>query len=245
MHELIEVTAVGGEKEGIEPCESCRDISDPAEVLVELARRGEIDPWDIDIARTTERFLEFIDRMERQDLRIPARILLYAAILLRMKSDSMEEPEEIEEPEPEELREEVQVFSLPQPPVRRRTRRPVTLEELISELKMAERVERRRPVREKKETEAQGEEIQDLSHEEGIEERIEALGPFIVDVLGSRERVEFKEIEGDRVLNYLALLFMAHRKELWLKQEEMWGELWLERHPGDVVEREMEGKINR
>ena len=59
-------------------------------MLVELAKKGEIDPWDIDIARTTQRFLEYIDSLEKKDLRIPARTLLYAAMLLRMKSDFIE-----------------------------------------------------------------------------------------------------------------------------------------------------------
>jgi len=76
------------------------DFGEPAEVLVELARRGEIDPWDIDIARATEKFLQYIDSLEKRDLRIPARTLLYASILLRLKSDSMEDQKE-EEPEPE------------------------------------------------------------------------------------------------------------------------------------------------
>ena len=66
------------------------EFGEPAEVLVELAKRGEMDPWDIDIAKATEKFLQYIDSLERRDLRIPARTLLYASILLRMKSDSME-----------------------------------------------------------------------------------------------------------------------------------------------------------
>ena len=66
------------------------EFGEPAEVLVELAKRGEIDPWDIDIAKATEKFLQYIDSLEKRDLRIPARTLLYASILLRMKSDSME-----------------------------------------------------------------------------------------------------------------------------------------------------------
>lgn len=78
------------------------EFGEPAEVLVELARRGEIDPWDIDIARATEKFLQYIDSLEKRDLRIPARTLLYASILLRLKSDSMEEQNEVEEPEPED-----------------------------------------------------------------------------------------------------------------------------------------------
>ena len=111
-----------------------------------MPREGDIDPWDIDIARTTEKFLQYIDSLEKRDLRIPARTLLYASILLRMKSDSMEGQREEEEPEPEmeeieELEEEEEKEdTLPRPPVRRHTKRPVTLEELISELKKAEMV---------------------------------------------------------------------------------------------------------
>ena len=72
---------------------------------MELAKRGEIDPWDIDIAKATEKFLQYIDSLEKRDLRIPARTLLYASILLRMKSDSMEgQKEEEPEPEMEEIR---------------------------------------------------------------------------------------------------------------------------------------------
>lgn len=205
------------------------EFNDPAEVLVELARRGELDPWDIDIAKTTERFLEFIDSLERRDLRIPARTLLYASILLRMKSDSMEEQDEEEELEEElEIVEPEPAVQLPKPPVRRRTRRPVTLDELISELKKAEMVGRRKAMRERWQDE-ETDEILDLSHEEGIEDRIRTLVPIIDELFEVKDRVEFKEIEGDSVLNYVAVLFMAHRKELWLEQAEMWGDLYLKR----------------
>lgn len=207
------------------------EMNDPAEVLVELARRGELDPWDVDIVRTTERFLEYVESLERRDLRIPARTLLYAAILLRMKSDAMEEQEEEEEIEeaPEEAPEEM-AYTLPQPPVRRRTRRPVTLDELIAELKKAEMVGRRRAIRQR--PAEPEEEILDLSHEEGVEDRIKLLSPVIEDMLSIKERVELKDIEGDRIMNYLALLFMAQRKQIWLEQEQIFGELFITR-PGD------------
>ena len=39
------------------------ELGEPAEVLVDLARRGEIDPWDIDIALATEKFLAYIDSL--------------------------------------------------------------------------------------------------------------------------------------------------------------------------------------
>ena len=71
---------------------------EPVEVLVQLAEDGEIDPWDVDIVQATDAFLE---RLEERDLRTSGRALFYAAVLLRMKSDALLEPDEDNEPEPE------------------------------------------------------------------------------------------------------------------------------------------------
>lgn len=214
------------------------DFGEPAEVLVELAKRGEIDPWDIDIALATEKFLQYIDSLEKRDLRIPARTLLYASILLRMKSDSMEGQKE-EDPEPEveetlgEMEEEIEE-NLPRPPVRRLTKRPVTLDELISELKKAEMVGRRKALRERWPI---TEEIpMDVSHDEGIEDRIKALGPILDDMFMETKTITFQDINSknskteDGVTNYVSLLFMAQRKQVWLEQEEIFGDLFVRRH---------------
>jgi segregation and condensation protein A len=214
------------------------EFGEPAEVLVELARRGEIDPWDVDIARTTEKFLKYIDSLEKRDLRIPARTLLYASILLRMKSDSMEDTKEEEpEMEPEELepQEEEDIDTLPRPPVRRHTKRPVTLDELIIELKKAEMVGRRKAIRER--WPGTEEKALDLSHDEGIEDRIKSLGPILDDMFMANKTVSFQDINSrnseteDGVTNYVSLLFMAHRKQVWLDQEEIFGDLFVSRHP--------------
>ena len=214
-------------------------LGEPAEVLVDLARRGEIDPWDIDIALATEKFLQYIDSLERRDLRIPARTLLYASILLRLKSDQMEGQEEEEEIEPEEIeeaappREEV-LDQLPRPPLRRHTKRPVTLDELISELKKAEVVGRRKAMRERWPLLAE-KKILDPSHEEGIEERIKALGPILDEMFTEKTRLTFQEINirdgaaQEEVTNYISLLFMAQRRTVWLEQEEIFGELFVSR----------------
>jgi segregation and condensation protein A len=215
------------------------EFGEPAEVLVELAKRGDIDPWDIDIARTTEKFLQYIDSLEKRDLRIPARTLLYASILLRMKSDSMEGQSEVEEPElvPEEIdefEEEEKEDTLPRPPVRRHTKRPVTLDELITELKKAEMVGRRKAMRERWPTTE--EKALDLSHDEGIEDRIKALGPILDDMFMTHKTITFQDINSrnskseDGVTNYVSLLFMAQRKQVWLEQEEIFGDLFVRKH---------------
>ncbi len=210
------------------------EFGEPAEVLVELAKKGEIDPWDIDIAQTTQRFLEYIDSLEKKDLRIPARTLLYAAMLLRMKSDFVEGARE-EEPEliPDEIEFEVEetIDGLPQPPIRRHTKRPVTLEELISELRKAEMVGRRKAMRERW-PESPVEKAMDLSHEEGIEDRINALGSILDNLFSSSKIAAFTDIKSkERVMDYVSLLFMAQRRQVWLEQEEFFQELYIRRPP--------------
>lgn len=208
-------------------------FGEPAEVLVELAKKGEIDPWDIDIARTTQRFLEYIDSLEKRDLRIPARTLLYAAMLLRMKSDFVEAKEEEPELIPDEIEFEVEetIDGLPQPPIRRHTKRQVTLEELISELRKAEMVGRRKAMRERW-PESPVEKAMDLSHEEGIEDRIKALAPILDDLFASSKIASFTDIRSkERIMDYVSLLFMAQRRQVWLEQEEFFQELYIRRHP--------------
>lgn len=56
-------------------------------MLYNLARKGEIDPLNIDVVEVADKFLEELEKARRLDLRISGRVLLYAAILVRMKSD--------------------------------------------------------------------------------------------------------------------------------------------------------------
>ena len=63
------------------------------DILVSLAKNGEIDPWDIDIVDVTDRFLARVAELEKLDLRVSSRTLLFASMLLRMKSDALEESE--------------------------------------------------------------------------------------------------------------------------------------------------------
>ncbi len=55
--------------------------------MVELASKGEIDPWNIDIIEVTDKFLKKLEELKQLDLRVSGRTLLYASMLLRMKSE--------------------------------------------------------------------------------------------------------------------------------------------------------------
>ncbi len=59
------------------------------ELLYELVRQEEMDPWDIDISVLVKRFIEVFKRARDLDFKIPGKVVLACAILLRMQSKRM------------------------------------------------------------------------------------------------------------------------------------------------------------
>lgn len=63
---------------------------DGIEILVHMAKTGKIDPWNIDIVDITDKYLTQLFQMKSQNLRLTGRTLLFAAILLKLKSNVLE-----------------------------------------------------------------------------------------------------------------------------------------------------------
>jgi segregation and condensation protein A len=217
-------------------------LCEPVEILVNLAKSESINPWDIDIVEITDKFLEKIEEMKIMDLRISGRTLLYASILLRMKSTGItqQEDEETDEEEPYDDLEfqDEEDYPVPKLPIRRAATRPVTLQELINELKKAENVESRRTQRRQKrvlhmEEEPTTEDVLGIAHEEDIKGRVEDLEDIIEEILHGKEKVSFTEIvepipsRSERIMTYLSLLFMASQRKICLRQDELFGELYI------------------
>lgn len=212
-------------------------LEEPIEILVNLAKNGEIDPWNIDIVELTDKFLHQVEEMERMDLRISGRTLLYASILLRMKSNALVEVEEeakdddFDDSEPLEVRD----YPVPTLPLRRYSKRPVTLQELLSELKKAEKIEKRRIDRLKNKKEEQHftiKEVLSVAHEEDLENRVMKMKNMLNELFKKQRYIKFSELcnpldRSGKVMAYLAILFLATRKEIWLEQEELFGEIFI------------------
>lgn len=56
-------------------------------ILVDLARQGDIDPWDLDLEKVTTAYLKAISINRGETLREAGQAIFYASVLLRMKSD--------------------------------------------------------------------------------------------------------------------------------------------------------------
>ena len=211
-------------------------LEEPIEILVNMAKNGEIDPWNVDIVEVTDKFLRQLEALEKMDLRISGRTLLYASILLRMKSNALvdiEEPQEIIDDDYEQF--EISDYPVPALPLRRSSRRPVTLEELLSELKKAELIEKRRMERFKNikdERRATLKEVLSIAHDEDIESRVGKMRNLLDGLFENQQNIKFSDLvqaldRSGKVMAYLAVLFLATKKEIWLDQEELFGELFI------------------
>lgn len=63
---------------------------DGISILVEMAKNGKVDPWNIDIVDVTDKYLSQIFKIKANNLRLTGRTLLFAAILLKLKSNILE-----------------------------------------------------------------------------------------------------------------------------------------------------------
>ncbi|PSQ02743.1 segregation/condensation protein A [Halobacteriales archaeon QS_5_70_17] len=248
---------------------------EPVELLVQLADRGEIEPWDIDIVAVTDKFLAALDDA---DLRTGGRALFYASVLLRMKSDALmddDDPDEDEawdEPweegappdhggDPEEWAPDP-VDALKREMDRRLERKrargmPETLDELIRELREAERgswwkesrsydtsdsptgfrrgtqtLDYRAGDDVRVDDEPTAADVTGTAHGEDMETTIRRVNRALREQYDAgRDEVLYDEIDdagGSRVETYLAVLFLAHRGQIRLQQDELFGDLWVQ-----------------
>jgi segregation and condensation protein A len=135
-------------------------------LLIDLAERGEIDPWDVQVVEVIDRFLSKLQPIQaiessdassagatgrapyEADLLQSGQAFLYASMLLLLKADTLARSEVQEAEEPEEFLEEPDFGNTAPLPlnlerrIRRRATAPpapnrrVTLQELIAQLNL-------------------------------------------------------------------------------------------------------------
>ncbi|MBI5225756.1 segregation/condensation protein A [Candidatus Micrarchaeota archaeon] len=116
------------------------------ELLIELVSTEQMDPWDIDVGLVAQKYLELVRGMQSMDLRVPANVVLAAALLLRFKSENLmveDETEDADTFEEQALRDEILpelVFRVNRP-----RRRRMTLDELMKSLEDVIRKGRKTP----------------------------------------------------------------------------------------------------
>ena len=137
-------------------------------ILVSMAKAGKIDPWNVDIIDVTDKYLAHICEMKSQNLRLTGRTFLFAAVLLKLKSNVLEgndilqigEPDYtegleydddgfiVEYPEEDEFTPTSNIVSIDdvlqrRTSVRLNRNRVVTLRDLIRQLQFYEKLEKK------------------------------------------------------------------------------------------------------
>lgn len=59
-------------------------------ILVEMAKQGKIDPWQIDIIDITNKYLAYICEMKNQNLRLTGQTFLFASMLIKLQANILE-----------------------------------------------------------------------------------------------------------------------------------------------------------
>ncbi|MBI4980973.1 segregation/condensation protein A [Candidatus Woesearchaeota archaeon] len=61
------------------------------DILLNLVKTEQMDPWDVNITQLTKKYIQAIKQMQEHDMRISGKMLLAAALLLRIKSTQLVE----------------------------------------------------------------------------------------------------------------------------------------------------------
>ena len=197
---------------------------DGIEILVNMAKQGKIDPWNVDIVEVTDKYLMHLFQSKAQNLRLTGRTLLFAAILLKLKSNVLEgidvldfEPQHQDEfnyddEMPLDYEEEYiptnNVISIDEVLQRRTSvrlnhNRVVSLRDLIRQLEFYEMLDKKQSLKnahERAKRRVQNyarlspDDIINLAHDEYIENGVQRLKANLSEILSRQDKIELNEL---------------------------------------------------
>ena len=217
-----------------------------------------LDPWDLDISAMSSVFIDYILQMKELDFKIPAKFVMIATVLLRMKSDNLtllkyfsednyveygdgvivegDEADVIDNTEEGLLNFEVNPITVPQ---KRTPTRKIMVDELINSLRKVLNSQQRREEKKIK--------TSDLIKvkEDNITKRIGVLYDKINNMLSRirKDEVKFSKLvdkwEKQEVVDtFLPLVFLENERKVECRQEEMFREIFVRRRQVDKHEKQ-------
>lgn len=212
------------------------------QVIYKIIAWEGLNPWDLDLKALSGAFLKYLEKMEELDFKVPAKYLIIAAVLLRMKSDHLhfldvvegEELPELEPFEPDQMEfggdgQQFELNPISAPP-KRFARRRVMVDELVGALRKALTAHERREVRKtRRAKQIHIEKVDVTKRIEGLYERIERILKQLKD-----EEVTFSKLvkkwERNEVIDtFLPLIYLENQRKVSCRQEEMFSEIFIKK----------------
>ncbi len=221
-------------------------------IIYDLIHTEQLDPWNIDIVLLTNKYFEKIAEMDEADFYVSSKVLLAAALLLRIKSDlllnfhikSIDEILFGKKDDTKQIIERIEIdegelpILIPKTPLPRHKK--VSLDELMTALNQAMDTENRRI---KKEVAIKR--AHKLSHVDipkfkkiDLKDRIKQFYARILTAVKKKQglekhsnKVKYADLIGEereeKLACFLPLLHLSNSRKLWLEQEEHLDDIWV------------------
>ncbi len=214
-------------------------------IIHDLVKSGEIDPWDVDIGLLSTKFLELLTKLKKMDFRISGKVVLAAAILLKIKSNKLmgeemshfenllRQPEEVElldeYLEPADLNEQLAALErnkekpklIPRTPQPRE--RKVTIFDLIDALQHTLEFRKKKVTREV----VEAPEVKAPEHTRDITEIIREVFSNIKQHVREHkeEIIHFDKLtpsqsKEDQIMTFVPLLHLTNQRKIDIEQEK-------------------------
>ncbi len=214
-------------------------------IIYDLINTEQLDPWDINLALLSEKFLERVRALEEANFFVSSKVLLAASLLLRIKSEivlnedlpALAELLDGKKEEKSYVQERIELdedipFLVPRTPLPRFRR--VTLEELMAALGTAIKTETRRIKKEilfrQQEREIN---IAIPKRSFNLQDKISEVYRKLETIFADRtEKLAFSELteahtREERIVRFVALLHLDTQQRVWLEQEGHFEEIWI------------------
>ena len=216
------------------------------EIIYDLIKTEQLDPWNINLAVLSNRYLEKIQELEEANFFVSSKVLLAASLLLRIKSEILLNEyirglDDIlfgKKEEKKYIAERIDLDESELPILNPKTPLPrfrqVTLNELMSALNKAINTENRRIKKE-----VQVRQAERLSHVDipksrvNIRDRIRKLYAQIYTFFKKKPqtRLSYTDLAGkekeNRIACFLPVLHLSNQEKIWLTQENHFEEIWI------------------
>ncbi|MEM4263360.1 MAG: ScpA family protein [Candidatus Woesearchaeota archaeon] len=216
-------------------------------IIFDLIKTEQMDPWDINISLLAQKYIQRLKEYKDMDLKVSGKVLLAAAILLKIKSNrllgedlsefdrllaatDMSDEEfyddlakELKQGEERALYEGIELFPrTPQP-----RKRKVSVYDLVKALEQALEVKKRRVFNSLRESN-----VVVPQRKFDITAAIKGLYERIVSFFFSKkdEQLTFSKLvpsdkKEDKIYTFIPLLHLSHDRKVELEQKEHFGEI--------------------